>query len=434
MVNYFRTEKDVDQLLNKNAKASIVVILVARYSDIYDMYDKIEMGIDSIKDLTGNSVILGLPIEVKWHKNKKSNIRNDKSANITEIKTKLKIRESSVPCLYLYDVVDKSHKIITIDRNMDLYELIKNIITVRDSYIIGEKEKTAKKISKKRVASNAELVVSNLKIRKSGIVAFFSKLDNIIKLITLVTSLCAALNLISNQIYKLNCQGFYNIPLKYFSVDIDEKIIVIFYTSILLSTMFFPYIEKKYLIRDGAKKATVIVGALFTAIFASLVICCLNIINLSIIIDKMERNSTNYNKNFIFNNMNYIIITILILGVIGVIGIVFFDNICNIKNKVWGIIVAIVATMGIIVNFGLSFYSVFSQLTLDISDKSRYEMITNGCNEYIVLSYYNDKALVVNFKIDDGEYYTFYTSQYNFIDRYDGTYKCISLKHKPIIE
>ena len=65
-----------------------------------------------------------------------------------------------------------------------------------------------------------------------------------------------------------------------------------------------------------------------------------------------------------------------------------------------------------------------SQITSTIDQKTKYEFITVDDNEYVILSEYKGKFLVVSFEKDRGEY-IFNTKQYKFINMNQGliTYK-----------
>ena len=56
-----------------------------------------------------------------------------------------------------------------------------------------------------------------------------------------------------------------------------------------------------------------------------------------------------------------------------------------------------------------------SQITSTIDQKTKYEFITVDDNEYVILSEYKGKFLVVSFEKDRGEY-IFNTNQYKFIN------------------
>lgn len=60
-----------------------------------------------------------------------------------------------------------------------------------------------------------------------------------------------------------------------------------------------------------------------------------------------------------------------------------------------------------------------SQITSTIDQKTKYEFITVDDNEYVILSGYKGKFLVVSFEKDEGEY-IFNTNQYKFINMNQG--------------
>ena len=72
-------------------------------------------------------------------------------------------------------------------------------------------------------------------------------------------------------------------------------------------------------------------------------------------------------------------------------------------------------------------------MTSSVQDLKKYEVISYSDSQYIVLSNCDDKALVVPFDVDEDDQYTFYTSKYKFVDKYEGNFEYIIMQHKPLI-
>lgn len=431
MIKYYNTVDDVNTIIHGDDNVSMVILLIARYSDVKGVYSKLKEDTNSLENLLSDTVVLGVPIEANKYMKTKHGTKNNTYAMITEIINEFKIKENKIPCLYLYDTLDNSHSIVQIDDNVNIYKLLKNIIVARNNYI-GKNHKKFKK--KQWAANNMELIASKLNVRENALNKFFSKTENIVKLGTVLTGAYTGVSIIANKIYQFSCQNFYHIPSKYFNTDISDKASIMLFMVLFMCVPLLAYFEKKYLISDGAGKITVIAGVFSTTIFAILIMCYLNIINLSVILDIIEKRTNSLIVNFIYNNINIIEIVTLVLAAIGVLSIVLFDNIVKIKNKIIKKIIQGVAFVSLFFNMVLFVYSMIFTISSDVSEKTKYEVLLENNIEYIILSNYNDKVLVVNFDMDEDEKYIFYTSQYKFVDKYSGVYRYITLNCTPIIE
>ena len=130
MIRYFETVSDVKKILSGQNKEELIVILIARHSDGKKIFSKIDE--QSLNDLCGNKILFGIPKRAEINKKiksvKKASYNN---ALITDIIDELKITENKVPCLYLYNTLEKSYKTIHIGNNTDVYSILKKIIIKR---------------------------------------------------------------------------------------------------------------------------------------------------------------------------------------------------------------------------------------------------------------------------------------------------------------
>ena len=100
MIKYFDNVSDIKKILSYNG-AKIIVLLIARYSDGENLYSNIDE--ESLNDLCGENVILGLPAVAKNSNKTILEEHNCSSTLITDIIHELNIMENKVPCIYLYD-------------------------------------------------------------------------------------------------------------------------------------------------------------------------------------------------------------------------------------------------------------------------------------------------------------------------------------------
>ena len=281
MIRYFETVSDVRKILSVQNKEKLIVILIARYSDGKKIFTKIDE--QSLNDLCGNKILFGIPKKAKI--NKKISSGRKASYNntlITNIIDELKITENKVPCLYLYNTLDKSYTTVHIDNNTDVYNILKKVIINFDEYILNNK-------NTKVHANGMELMVASLEKKENLVYTFILKKNNLIKIMTVVTSLYTCFSIISNKLYKIKCESFYNIPSKYFSVDYSIKIILLVCLLLMFSVPIMCLYGKRYIIKSGATKFEVKAYSLIVTILAGLCMGLLNIYDLIFITETTEK-------------------------------------------------------------------------------------------------------------------------------------------------
>lgn len=237
------------------------------------------------------------------------------------------------------------------------------------------------------------------------------------------------------MMYKFDCEGFYNIPSKYFNTGYSNKIILLVCLLLLFTTPIIGFCGKRYLIKDGATKFEVIILTTVFSIYLSLCMGLLNIYNLKFIIETVEDSIRIPSSvaNIINKCANGIVWSVIILGMLSVVGIVLFDNIGKIKRKTLRIIVQFISWVPIIFTVILFAYGTVFKMASNVEDLKKYELISYSDSQYIVLSNCDDKALVVPFDVDEDGQYIFYTSEYKFVDKYEGNFEYIIMQHKPLI-
>ena len=428
MIRYFETVSDVKKILSGQNKEELIVILIARHSDGKKIFSKIDE--QSLNDLCGNKILFGITKRAEINKKiksvKKASYNN---ALITDIIDELKITENKVPSLYLYNTLEKSYTTIHIDNNTDVYSILKKIIINFNKYILNNKKT-------KVYANGMELMVASLEKKENPVFTFILKKNNFIKMITVVTSLYTCFSIISNKLYKIKCESFYNIPSKYFSVDYSIKIILLVCLLLMFSVPLMCLYGKRYIIKSGATKFEVKSYTLIVTIFAGLCMGLLNIYDLIFITETPEKifKLTEAGSKFINRHSNGIVWTTMILGMLSVVGVILFDDIWKIKKKSFRAAIQWISLIPILFTTILFSAGIYFKMSSGVEELRKYEIICDNNNQYVVLSNCDDKALVAQFNVDENGQYVFYTSEYQFIDKYKGDFKYIVLNYKPIIE
>lgn len=423
MIENFKNIDEVKKILLHN-DANLIVLLIARYSDGENLYGNIDEA--SLNDLCGEKVIFGMPNRIKKGKIKESDKKHYSKTLISDIINELKIDENKVPCLYLYDINNKLGRTVSINNSTNIYELIKKIVVNCERYLI--------EIKKQKIYANGiDVMVNSLEEKNNFINTFLTKQDVAIKTITLITALYTFVNIILNMQYRIACENYYNIPSKYFNTDYSSKIILLICLIFLITTPIMCFCGKRYLIKSGATKLEVIIFTTLFTIYISICIGLLNLFSLRYIIEK-EINIPINIANFINKYANEIVWGVMILGILSVFGIVLFDNIGKIKNKIIKKVMQFISWTPIALTVTLFAFGVYSKMASGVENLKKYEVVSMSDSQYVILSNCNDKALIVSFDVDENGQYIFYTSEYRFIDKYEGDFKYITMDSKPIIK
>ena len=193
---------------------------------------------------------------------------------------------------------------------------------------------------------------------------------------------------------------------------------------------------KRYIIKSGATKFEVKAYTLIVTIFAGLCMGLLNIYDLIFITEIPEKifKLTEAGSKFINRHSNGIVWTTMILGMLSVVGVILFDDIWKIKKKSFRAAIQWISLIPILFTTILFSAGIYFKMSSGVEELRKYEIICDNNNQYVVLSNCDDKALVAPFNVDENGQYVFYTSEYQFIDKYKGDFKYIVLNYKPIIQ
>ena len=99
-----------------------------------------------------------------------------------------------------------------------------------------------------------------------------------------------------------------------------------------------------------------------------------------------------------------------------------------IRNAVHVTIWISVAVSVLVIIYGTAF-----RLSISVEDKTKYEFVICGDDEYVILALTDKKNLIVPFEIDEKGQYIFKTGQYLFLEQYEGMYQYRDIKYSPKI-
>lgn len=271
------------------------------------------------------------------------------------------------------------------------------------------------------------------KSSKMTIGEMFKKYSEIIKIIAgILIVLYPIANYVYEFMYQINCERFYGIPGKYFSANINSRLLYLALIILLIILFFLPSFLKNYEKKQGKDTMSSRLYYIFLSIVLGLEMGLINLQNLIQIMQVTNEKNVvfRYINNWIDRHAYLVLITVVIMGALSLLGIVLVPEIKRkwIKKVVTYISVISFFTSGILI-----FYGTFFKLGTSIEDKTKYEVITNQDKKYVVLTEKDDKILVVTYTVVDGKY-IFDTNQYAFLDRYECKFSYVNTGIKPNIE
>lgn len=277
-------------------------------------------------------------------------------------------------------------------------------------------------------------------IEKQGKNSFVNYIISKKELITIMIGLCATLYPIVNTVYKImyqnECEKFYGIPGKYFDSDIDNRLLYLLCIIILLFMGIMPTLLKKYYEKKDKLTKGNLVEAIFLSVIIGIELGCINVYNLIEIMKQTYRTCEVFQKinNWLDNHAYFTVTVVIILGSISVLGLTLMEHLKNIKCNITKSVVCVILSVSLIASLVVMVYGTIFKLSISIKDKSKYEFVMYNEEEYVVLSTYEEKILIIPFEIDEKEQYIFKTSQYLFINQDKGLYKYKNIKYSPIVD
>lgn len=244
----------------------------------------------------------------------------------------------------------------------------------------------------------------------------------IIPVCSLIGFIYGLINIVSNELYKIGCERFYEIPGYYFSINIDEKLVFIFLIGVLLFYSIFPRFLKKQ--QKNILSKGINIECIVFSIMMGLIIGCVNFLSLNTILKQINFKLM---IDIILNHAIACYLILFILGTFSIIGITFFKKIGKKKLVLVLWIAALVISLIIFV-CGIMF-KIFNS----VEDKTKYEFVEFKNKDYVVLTEYNNMNLVVEYDLDKNHNYIFKTKRYFFIKKNKGICRYIDIENKPLI-
>ncbi|MBT9699422.1 hypothetical protein [Eubacterium ventriosum] len=250
-------------------------------------------------------------------------------------------------------------------------------------------------------------------IEKQGKNSFVNYIISKKELITIMIGLCATLYPIVNTVYKImyqnECEKFYGIPGKYFDSDIDNRLLYLLCIIILLFMGIMPTLLKKYYEKKDKLTKGNLVEAIFLSVIIGIELGCINVYNLIEIMKQTYRTCEVFQKinNWLDNHAYFTVTVVIILGSISVLGLTLMKYLKNIKCNIVKSVVCVILSVSLIASLVVMVYGTIFKLSISIKDKSKYEFVMYNEEEYVVLSTYEEKILIIPFEIDEKEQYIY---------------------------
>lgn len=272
----------------------------------------------------------------------------------------------------------------------------------------------------------------NIKETKISIGELFIKYSEIIKIVAgIVIALYPIANYIYEFLYQVNCENFYGIPGKYFSASINSHLLYLGLIVLLIIIFLLPTFLRNYEKSQGRTTTTSFLYHIFLSVILGVEMGLINLQNLIEIMQVTDRQNIifTYCNNWINNHAYLVAFIIIIMGSFSLLGIVL---VTEIKNKLINIIIYTISTISLLISGMLFFYGTIFKLGTSIEDKTRYEIVTNQNEKYMVISEEEDKVLVIKYSIEQGGY-IFNTNQYLFLNKDDCVFSYVDTLKKPVI-
>jgi hypothetical protein len=275
-----------------------------------------------------------------------------------------------------------------------------------------------------------EVIENNLK--KNSLVEKINDYSGSITFIaTILAALYSVINYVYDFVFSISCEEFYKIPSSYFSANINRRLLYLGLIMLLILMFFFPALLRSHEKKHGKDTKTSLAYSVFLSVVLGIEMGFTNLYNL-IEIMKATNNKNEFfaicNK-WIDKNAYFVIVVIILFGSMSLVGLVFISEIKSKKiKKIFTVIFLISFTISAL----LMIYGALLKLTSSIKDKTKYEIITNQENKYVVISKIEDNVLVVKYNIENNKI-EFDTTEYLFLDKYNCNYSYIDFNMTPII-
>lgn len=219
-------------------------------------------------------------------------------------------------------------------------------------------------------------------------------------------------------LYQKDCEDFYKIPGKYFVNNINN--IASFGIVLILCVILFfsPLIVKRYMQKsDTYNKIAMYIYISFLTIILGVTFGIINTLNMVTVLKKIDTVIKIPQCVIKWINSHVILImwTVVILAIVTILTFCLIQEIKEIKYKNLKKVILIVGVLSYLITTVLFFSAAFIKMTSSIKDKVQYETVAIDRKNMVILSTINDKFLVVEYSIKDGNT-VFLTNNYMLID------------------
>lgn len=241
--------------------------------------------------------------------------------------------------------------------------------------------------------------------------------------LSITSILYVGLRLFYNEyFFQPKCEEYYGIPGKYFSTNINFKIVtIIIVFAYILLILYFPIRIKQIMNKSRKSNQETKYNKSWTFMFVMGLITTLVLITISQMSIEYMVNYRYTDRlsicffSFLAKNINIIFFLICLSSLC--IAIFFYGNLKIINKIKYNLIKKIFLDILIIVMFIdliIISYGTTIKFLSSIDQKKDYEFITVNQKDYVILSEYDGKYLVTPYVNDNGAY-TFYTINMNLL-------------------
>ena len=262
------------------------------------------------------------------------------------------------------------------------------------------------------------------------------KIENIVAILSVFMTVYTIANTVYIFNYRVKCEEFYHIPMKYFTTDIVRMLIGIFALILILIFSVMPLILRKVLSEQQLGVINNMGYLTIWAVVFGMIIGIINVYNLCEVMEHLyEINKvSNYISMWMIEYPECAIVIMIALSMFLLLGILIFDKVKMLKKKVVKVVFITIFCISYLVSALLMIFGTIFRWTVSLDEKTNYEMVEIEEVEYIVISEYKDKVLIVPFEINEKNQYVLKTSSYMFKEITEGHYKYIDMNTGPQIE
>lgn len=290
----------------------------------------------------------------------------------------------------------------------------------QESYFTGEKE--VKDENKSEGKSNGKFLES-LKFTATV-------------LIPLLTVLYGFGSFIASYDYIRECSEFYGITKLYFS-SYDFNPLFLRYAILCCIGYFyiFPFVYKdRYIKKENDICKTDKISIISIIVSNSIISLLFSLLNFLELLSKSNfRNENEGLISFIDINLSKLfIVHILIILILCFLEWHLITRAPTInKNKIN--VPVFIFSLLLVVSLAPNLFSIDQIYKFPTEKEANYEFVTTNNSEYVVITHYEDKVLVVPYQCNDDGDYIFYTKNYSFLKPDECTFSYIKLEYLPII-